>query len=768
MGLFIRARGFVALALLTSVVAGVAGGLAAAVPAGAAGLGSFQPLSPARVLDTRTGNGAPAMKIGPGQTLVLQVGGRGGVPDSGVAAVSVNITVTQPSASSWLTAWPTGTDRPTASILNFPAGTTIANSTVVGVSYWGEMSIYNSSGSTHVLVDVSGWFPSGGDFTALTPERVLDTRTGNGAPVAKVGPGQTLTLQVGGHGGVPASGVAAVSVNITVTQPSANSWLTVWPAGSARPTASILNFPAGRTIANSTIVGLSSDGRMSIYNASGSTHVLVDVSGWFPSGGDFTALVPSRLLDTRTGEGAPVAKIGPRQTLTLQVGGRGGVPASGVGAVSVNVTVTQPSTGSWLTAWPTGEPRPATSILNFSAGQTIANSMVVGVSASGQISIYNSSGSSHVLVDVAGWFSPPFQPLSNVADVSLGVAHSCALLTDGTVKCWGSNRDDIWWNNDGGQLGDGTGTNRSTAVPVVGLTGVSQISVGGTHSCALLTDGTVKCWGVNTSGQLGDGTTTNRLTPVTVTGLSGVAYLSAGYYHTCAVLTGGTVKCWGANNYGQLGDGTTIDRMSPVAVGGLAGVSQVSLDYTQTCAVLSGGSAKCWGGNAQGELGDGSTTDRLSPVSVSGLSGVVEIDAGADHSCARLTNSTVKCWGTNFQGELGDGTTTLRLTPVSVVGLSGAADLSVAGWHACAALTDGSARCWGRNDSGQVGDGTMTTRFSPVAVSGLSGATRVAAGAFHSCALLSSGTISCWGHDSEGQLGDAGTSDKSIPVTVLE
>ena len=175
---FRRCRRFVGLAamfLVGSVLGAVGSGTVDVGVAGASSAPTFVGLKPARLLDTRSGVGAPAAKVGAGQTLVLQVTGRGGVPSSGVAAVSINITATRPTVGSYLTVWPTGQARPTASILNFAAGQTIANSTVVGVSASGQVSIFNSSGSTDVLVDVSGWFPSAGVFTPLTPARLLDT-----------------------------------------------------------------------------------------------------------------------------------------------------------------------------------------------------------------------------------------------------------------------------------------------------------------------------------------------------------------------------------------------------------------------------------------------------------------------------------------------------------------------------------------------------------------------------------------------------------------
>jgi hypothetical protein len=248
-------------------------------------LTTFHPLTPARVLDTRWGTGAPAAKVGPGQTLNLTVAGQGGVP-SGASAVVVNVTVTNPDASSFVTVFPADQSRPVASNLNFVPGETVPNLVVVGVPGGGptagKISLYNYAGNTDLVADVVGYYGTGGaKYAGLTPARVLDTRWGTGAPATKVGPGQTLNLTVAGQGGVPASGVKAVVVNVTVTNPDASSFVTVFPGGQPLPGASTLNFVPGETVPNLVVVGVDTSGQISLYNAYGHTDLIADVVGYY-------------------------------------------------------------------------------------------------------------------------------------------------------------------------------------------------------------------------------------------------------------------------------------------------------------------------------------------------------------------------------------------------------------------------------------------------------------------------------------------------------
>jgi YVTN family beta-propeller protein len=371
---------------------------------------SYDPVSPVRLLDTRNGTGGYTAPVGPGGTISLQVTGVDGVPSSGVTAVVLNVTATDTTASSYVTVYPDGQTRPVASNLNFTPGETIANLVTVPVGSDGEVDFYNNAGSTDLVADLEGYYSAsstGSLYVPTGPSRVLDTRDGTGVSQAPVGPAGTISLQVDGVDGIPASGVTAVVLNVTATDTTAASYVTVWPDGTIQPIASNLNFTAGQTIPNLVVVPVGTDGKVDFYNHTGSTDLVADLAGYYTSSGTgswFVPVSPSRLLDTRNGTGAPQAPVGPGGTISLPVEGTDGVPASGVTAVVLNVTATNPTASSYVTVYPDGTTQPTASNLNFSPGETIPNLVMVPVGADGEIDFYNHIGSVNLVADLEGYF----------------------------------------------------------------------------------------------------------------------------------------------------------------------------------------------------------------------------------------------------------------------------------------------------------------------------------------------------------------------------
>ncbi len=348
------------------------------------------------------------------------------------------------------------------------------------------------------------------------------------------------------------------------------------------------------------------------------------------------------------------------------------------------------------------------------------------------------------MLDTAGNASPPVSvsvsTTGQAASITAGTAHSCAVLTDGAVACWGAN--------DHGQLGNGT-TLPAATPQLVGIDDAVQVVAGDEHTCARLRDQSVWCWGRNDSGQLGDGSLMSASRPVRVAlpASAPSAQIIAGGAHTCAVSVSGALRCWGNKESGQAGV-----RVSEVVVPGVTavagGVSSAAAGWAHTCFVRSS-VVRCFGENEDGQLGSDGGVDTWIPVADVGITKAVKVTAGVGHTCALLTDRTVQCWGMNSQGQLGDGTTVGRVVPQTVTGTY--TDVVAGAYHSCA-LTDTGARCWGRNTAGRLGDGTTTDRPLPARVALTTGATQLAAGGYHTCALAASQTW-CWGANALGQAG---------------
>ena len=684
-----------------------------------------------------------------------------GVP-AGVAAVALNVTVVTPSAPGFLTVYPAGVPRPTASSLNFVPGQVVPNNVIVKTGALDAIDLYASNGCPQVVVDVVGFFDPGpaspGGFTGVTPFRVADTRETGGCVTA----GAPRRVPVGGvtGSGVP-TGAAAVALNVTVVAPRAAGFLTVYPAGVARPTASTLNYVAGQIVPNGTVVKLGTADAVDIYALDGCPDVVVDVVGYFAAGsptlgGAFTGVTPFRLLDSR-GSGSCVTQAAPRRLQVAGVPGSG-VPA-GAAAVALNVTVVSPSAPGFVTVYPAGVDRPTASTLNYVAGDVVPNGALVRVGAGDAIDIYALAGCPNVVVDVVGYFLADH----SVVQVSTGLSHACAVRADGRVACWG--------RNDSGQLGDGSTTSSTVPVAVPGVWNAVQVSAGFHHTCAARDDGHVVCWGDNAKGELGNGSTTNSLTAVMVAGVSTAVQVAAGYDFSCALLEDGTARCWGANSLGQVGNDAPANSSVPVTVPatvvGLAGAVQISAGNAHACAVIDDGTVDCWGSNSGAQLGDGTFVDSPVPVEVLDLTTAVEVAAGSAHSCALLDDGSVACWGDGSSGQLGAaGLVANSAVPLPVVGLTTAVEIAAGGSDSCALRLEGTTVCWGANGWGQLGNGSTVNSQVPVGVTGISNAVQVATGYGFSCALLDTPSVTCWGYNGWGQLGNGSTANSTTPVGV--
>jgi alpha-tubulin suppressor-like RCC1 family protein len=277
-----------------------------------------------------------------------------------------------------------------------------------------------------------------------------------------------------------------------------------------------------------------------------------------------------------------------------------------------------------------------------------------------------------------------------------GLFHTCARMSDGTVRCWGMGED--------GQLGDGAKTNRNAPVAVTGLDHVVQLVAEGSRSCAVRDDATVWCWGPwatvdAVEAQLAADASVPldlvRASPERDEHWANVRRLAIGSGNDCAVDTEGRVLCRGSNTRGGVGDGSTERRLAATVVPGVEAVD-VAVEMDSTCAVTEDGRVLCWGWNDYcGQLGDGSMQDRLTPVEVPGLAGVTSLAAGTTFACAVIGDGTLRCWGCNEVGQLGDGSTEQRATPTAVPGLAGVRRVDVSASQTCATLADGTARCWG-------------------------------------------------------------------------
>ncbi len=465
-------------------------------------------------------------------------------------------------------------------------------------------------------------------------------------------------------------------------------------------------------------------------------------------------------------------------------GGSSQIPARvlGVGGTGFLQNITQVSVGS----------------SHSCAIESDGNAFCWGGDASGQLGNGGASAGSQTPVQVLrGTQAGTSSFLQNLTQISAGLAHSCAVISDGSAFCWG---DDSF-----GQLGNGTENESQAPVQVSGVGGagvlqnVTQISTGDAHGCAVTSDGSAFCWGDDTFGQLGNGAGNESQTPTRVLGVGGAGFLqnitqiSAGNAHGCAVMSDGSAFCWGADGSGQLGNGAAGNSQIPTRVLGVGGtgflqnITQISVGNAHSCAVASDGNALCWGADGSGRLGNGGgSVNSQTPASVLGAGGVgflqnvTQISTGSAHSCAVGGDGNAFCWGSDGDGQLGTGGVSANSQAPAQVPTPGQsathvlfAQVSTGGLHSCGVTAEGAVFCWGAAGGGRLGSGAAAGGPTPTQVLGVGGTgflrnvAHVSAGKAHTCAVTNNGRVLCWGSDQFGQLGNGGASaSSSTPVQV--
>lgn len=397
--------------------------LAPSVSAANPAWGTYHTVPPARVLDTRNAIGAPKAPVGQGGVINLSMLGTAGVPITGVSAVVLNLTVTAATKPSYLTVWPAGTTRPTASSINFVAGTNRANLVTMPLgtvgTNTGKVSIFNNLGSVQVIADVMGYYVADGSATAgglyqsVLPERLLDSRDASfGGPFASH-EAVPVAVDYNTPGVDVNSHIRALAVNITAVRPTMAGFLTAWDGVGVVPPTSTLNFAPGTITPNMAIVpvapcincgpntGLPS---ITVVNGSlGTVHVLVDIVGFYDDGnlGDglrFRPLTPTRIVDTRTGLGTTTITASATKPVTAPVA----VAGLDTFSLVTNTTAVRPTLPTFLTLWDGTDPKPTVSNLNAVKDQIVANATITDLAVGNVFSIYNDKGTTNVVVDVVG------------------------------------------------------------------------------------------------------------------------------------------------------------------------------------------------------------------------------------------------------------------------------------------------------------------------------------------------------------------------------
>ena len=366
----------------------------------------------------------------------------------------------------------------------------------------------------------------------------------------------------------------------------------------------------------------------------------------------------------------------------------------------------------------------------------------------------------------------------SVTSLTASFQHTCVILNDQTMRCWGDagqgflGNNDFWWEYWVPQyvsLGDNGGA--SYAV---------ETSSWGHHSCTIMIDDAIKCWGEAGHGQLGHGVHGGfHSDPIGVASLNGTPVeIAAGFHHTCSIMDDYSLYCWGDNFYGQVGNNGTLGGADEdvgypthIPLPHNRTAIAVNLGGNSGCTILDNGSGMCWGLNDQGQLGDGTQTDRNVPTPITAIPAnrtLAALAVSTQTTCAILDNGRAVCWGLNDVGQFGDGTFT-NSTSASYVSLPAnrtAIAIDSGREHACAILDDNSAWCWGKNLDGQLGDNTTNWSNVPVPVAGNHSFSAISTGYYHTCGILTNASVYCWGYHGGGRLGIGIDVDADEPAWV--
>ncbi|MGE0880545.1 MAG: hypothetical protein AB7L13_23010 [Acidimicrobiia bacterium] len=385
--------------------------------------GTYTPLDPVRVLDTRDGTGVVEQHRGPlgaRKVIELHVAGTHGVPATGASAVVLNVTVTEAVGEGYVSVFPCGQPLPTVSNVNWVRGKDKANLVTAKLGTDGDVCFY-AYAPTQLIADLAGFYGDdlvtgipGSRYVPTDPARIFDTRDGTGVAGQRRGPlgaGEVTELQITGANGVPDTGVTAAALNVTITDARGDGYLTVFPCGQPVPTVSNVNYVAGKDVANMVTVKVGAGGKVCFF-AYAATEIVADLNGYFVPGTtndaiDYFSVDPARVLDTRDGTGVDGLRRGPLgggKIVELQVAGANGVPDD-ARAVVLNVTVTDAVGFGYVTVFPCGRPLPAVSNLNYAAGEDVPNLVTVRIGDGGKVCMFTYR-QTEVIADLFGYYAP--------------------------------------------------------------------------------------------------------------------------------------------------------------------------------------------------------------------------------------------------------------------------------------------------------------------------------------------------------------------------